>query len=774
MLDLAKLPVQVTVGLASRYCAGRINPYTVVVAQALCSSFQLAPAGWKNVENAIAKLSMVGTLGETLEIGFGIEDVVRSMAKSMQGATCLALCAALKDCYSDDVAIEVLLELARLSKVEGQWMPSSLEWKNLLNACAGCLSSTTFPTRAEVFMQIPNDQERLGSYQVFEATARNLRGCSSPKSIAEALFAISQITRKELHAITIIGSADAGWLGAISEWLLDLKVSIVHSNGTVFYTNHGDVGSDQVQIIYKPVGEGASTNIQCVGRTYVLEDVTKLFSQEGRHLDVAVVSGRVEWKDSLKSSFLLDFKNLMQIPQAFGELLGSAARIFKALASGDNYFPYLPRLSCSSYCDQSYGVGFVQSSMAWFPELKKLKEKMEVAVASDLKEALRMYERCISTIRAHCGCLACQCPWNGFDIGEDEEMTPDPDQQSESDTSSLAEIVDDFDPDKYCEVILAETVITLCRSLANVSLKDKGLCPTRAGFELAYGRQLNTRRSAMSGKQAIRTLGQIVFCMDFDANFSIGTLEGEEGIEMRLHSVLELFSGRRASFTSRGVSAVCQNGICAFLGILQEVSIDKNDVGRISVIPGRIYHEKKVYTRLEDRIILRQPGEDFSGMVRIVELGKPYEDVKLSIRETSSALQCLLQIRETPENDTFISVGPAHLASLLGTRRGLVICKQRQSPRTRRCARARDLSADQAALLGSQNVQFDINDKKINILRCGEPSTSVAAISDAAYLELKCSLFIVEDECLDCCVNTALGNDRPEKSQFCFFQTRIK
>jgi hypothetical protein len=204
------------------------------------------------------------------------------------------------------------------------------------------------------------------------------------------------------------------------------------------------------------------------------------------------------------------------------------------------------------------------------------------------------------------------------------------------------------------------------------------------------------------------------------------------------------------------------------------VSIDKNDVGRINVIPGRIYHEKKVYTRLEDRTILRQRGGDFSGTARIVETGTAYEDFKLSIRETSTALQCLLEIRETLENDTFISVGPAHLAALLATRRGLVICKQRQNPGARRCPRARNLSAGQRTLLGSQNAQFDVNDKTVNILSCSEPSTSAAAISNTAYLEPKCSLFIMEEECLDCCVNTAVASDRPERSHFCFFRTRSK
>jgi hypothetical protein len=53
-----------------------------------------------DIERAINELKVVGTLGDTLEFGFGIEDVVRLMAKSERGCVCLALCAALKECYS--------------------------------------------------------------------------------------------------------------------------------------------------------------------------------------------------------------------------------------------------------------------------------------------------------------------------------------------------------------------------------------------------------------------------------------------------------------------------------------------------------------------------------------------------------------------------------------------------------------------------------------------------------------------------------------------------
>lgn len=144
MLDLSKLPVEATIGILSRYSAGRVNPYTAVVGEAMCRKFQLAMKGRRNLELAVNSLKVVGSIGNTLEFGFGIEDVIRSMAKSEGGSVCLAICAALKDCYSDTVAVEVLLEMARLCNVDGQYMPSSQSWKDLLKACAGTLQQQAF------------------------------------------------------------------------------------------------------------------------------------------------------------------------------------------------------------------------------------------------------------------------------------------------------------------------------------------------------------------------------------------------------------------------------------------------------------------------------------------------------------------------------------------------------------------------------------------------------------------------------------------------------
>jgi hypothetical protein len=485
MVELAKLPLQASISVFSRYAAGRVNPYTVAIGEALSNQFQVTANGRKKLELAISSLSAVGSLGDTLEFGFGIEDVVRSMAKSQQGAICLALCAALKECYHDDVCVEVLLELALLSKVDGHFMPSSLEWKNLLAACAGALATSTFSRRAEHFMQTPGKEQRLGAYAALPINRKQYRSCSSPKSIAEALSALAKVSKKAVEKVTIIGGADAGWLGAVAEWLLDLNVTIMDNKSEVYHTNVTEFEETQVQIIYNHEQESPVQDIQCVGKTYILDNVSELFSEEGRHHTTAVVSGRVQWKTALSASFLSDFRHMMEIPNTIGELIGSGARIFKAVAQGDKAFPGQYLVACISYCDQSYGVGFVENILGWFPELNVSKDAMERGFSSDLASAFGVYERCISNLRNHCGCRGCQASSNGFNVGEDRDMTPAPDLQAESGSEASTEATDDWDPDKYCEVIIAETIINLGRSLSNVVIEHQDLLPMRSGLELA-------------------------------------------------------------------------------------------------------------------------------------------------------------------------------------------------------------------------------------------------------------------------------------------------
>ena len=717
--------------------------------------------GRQNVEKAVTSLSAVGTLGATLEFGFGVEDLVRSMAKSEHGTVVLTLCAALMECYSIDIATEVLLELARLTGVGGEWMPSSLEWKAMLKACSGVLATTDFPIRAEVLMHLRDQEQRLGAFGRLEALPKDVRTASSPNAIAEALLGMAAISRREMEAMTLVGGSDTGWLAAVAEWFLDFKVLISLDTGETLYTNADAALGVQLQVIYATTKDGLPQDL-VYGRTYVLKEISEILSDEAVSSISTTVSGRVEWNGALRAAFLSDFKRLKGMPELLGGLLGSAARIFRAVALADKSFAPTYLRACSNYSDQSFGAGFVTNILHWFPELSSTKEHMETAVAVSLKDARLTYETCITKLRDVCSCAACKTSSNGFTLEDEAEMTPAPDED-ESEQGTDQDSVDDWDPDTYCAVLIAETIIVLSRALANVSLDDARLCPMRSGFELAYSWQLTLRRSAQSGKQAIQDLGQIAFCMDFDANFSFGMREHDDSTGVRLHTILELFTGERAPSTSTGISAICKRGICVYLGILQGVSTSSDGVSQVHVIPGRIQHEKKSYERLEDRYII-QDEEYPTTVMKIVEAKRDWDELKLSVKESSTTLECLMYHEAAAASGvaSAIAAGPANMAGLLAVRRGLIRCRNiSRSPRP--CEKVKSLNEEDRRRLFSESGTVSLYGHSIHFLRCSSQRVASAILAHSAgqYI-FQSSIFIGDGACLDCCLRTAAKHGKQE------------
>jgi hypothetical protein len=808
MLDIAKLPVEHAVAMLSRYAAGRVNPYTVLVGEAMGLTFRMGRQGRLNLETALSKLPTVSTYGNTLEIGFGVEDVTRMMAKSDGGAMQLGLCAALKECFSDDVAIEVLLELARFTRADSQWMPSNLEWRNLLDACAGVLAASNFGMRAEHFMALASGERRLSAFGSLEASPEVVRGCSAPKSLADALVALGRLSFGRMDAVTIRGGPSAGWIAAIAEWFLDLRIIIVdEATGSTLYTNHTDLQNTQVRISFlasetshllaqpgtpSATASAADANlamqrkkrkhdvqaVDITDRTYHLdlEDVTQELLKGDTDYNAHVVSGRLEWKRVLRSAFLSDFDRLMAVSETFGSMIGSAARIFRAVAMADKSIPQMYLRSCTSYCDASFGDGFTVNATAWFPELAKLRGSLEAAAKTSLGDAKKEYEKCISILRSHCGCKTCGNDKNGFKYNE-EDFAADrlelnsPSEGSHDTELSTSDAADDWDPDHYCHVVMAETIIVLCRSLSNLSISCEGLLPMRSGLELAYGRQLNTRRSAHLGRQAIRDLGPIAFCMDFDNNFSIVTQGNEEAVEIRLYSVLELFAGRRSASTNFATSAICVNGLTAFFGLLKDTSCEtRSDAARIYVIPGRIQFEGKSYTRLNDRQVTPRddgeamPFERLSWSEAVLNAGNAYRERLLSVREGAFNLQCLLEfhgLQKTPS----VLVGPAAFAAFLGSRRGLVSCRYRSK---RPCSKLQSDPGRSVKNYGEILTQVQMGEKLISFMKPPSSSEAITTLASALQSEMGYSTYIVEDECRECCLRTANLSGQQHRTVFCF------
>ena len=815
MLDIAKLPVQHAVAMLSRYAAGRVNPYTALVGEAIGLTFRMGRQGRLNIENALSKLSAVNTLGNALEIGFGIEDLTRTMARSEGGAMQLGLCAALKECFSDDIAIEVLLEYARATKADSQWMPSNLEWRNLLEACAGALAASTFSLRAEHFMGLAKGEPRLSTYGSHNATPEVARGCSAPKSIAEALLALSKLSLDQMDSVTIRGDPNAGWIAAIAEWFLDLQVMIVdESTGEILYTNHTNHKQTQVRVVYSSKSKGSGSvchqtlplpsstsssganilslkkkrkyELQAVhvtDRTYLvaLENATSQLLLENREYNAHVVSGRVEWKKAFRSTFMSDFDHLMRVSEIFGSMIGSAARIFLALAIADNTISTDYFGLCGSYCDAAFGSGFVANAISWFPELAKLRSSMERAARESFEDARKEYVKCISSLRSHCNCSTCQFDRNGFAFDDKDSEQRDGKSDSASDDGddngvSNLEDTDDWDPNRYCHIIIAEAVIVICRLLSNLTICGETLLPMRSGMELAYARQLDIRRSAHLERKAIEDLGPILFCMAFNNDLSIATQGGNgEGIDSRLYAILELFSGRKVSLADTsssnvGTTAVCINGITAFLGILKDSSCEtRTEVARIYIVPGRIQFEGKSYFRLTDQLVRPEDRPPLTSSEKqaisqaILNTGDTYVKRTLSLREGSMDLQCLLKF--ISEQRRSLLVGLSGFASFLGRRRGLVPCKYRSK---QRCPRLSEAWSWEKTHLGDTLTELRVNDTFVQFIT---PSSSHQALAIMAFLinlDVEYFTYIMDEECQDCCLRYANFANRIVKGIFFF------
>jgi hypothetical protein len=818
MLDIAKLIIQLPVGMLSRYAAGRVNTQTVLVAEAMGMTFRMGKNGRASVEQSFSKLTAVSTLGNSLSIGFGIEDFTREMVRSEAGAMQMGLCAALKECYSDDIAIEVMLEYARQTKAEGQFMPSNMEWRNLLDACAGSLAASNFALRAEHFMQLAKGERRLGAYGAVEAMPKKRRGCSTPKSIADALSALAALSNGRMESISLTGGPDAGWLAAIAEWFLDLKINIVDDqSGETLYRNHADDRDTQVTVLYlsqymQDTGVSASVHVapganlfsgpdrptgevRVLDKTYRvrLEDLGKSFLEAELGFNAHVVSGRVPWKSALRRAFGSDFERLMTTRNALGAAIGSAAIIFSAMAQAHQDIPARYLSSNSGYSDSSYGRGFVACVVEQFPELSGIGKVMEGALRASLNDAKREYEASIASLAASCCCKVCQTGQHGFgadpiDEHDDDDYHADDDYDQEtvledetterlSDGSQFGdEHVLDWDPNRYCSVIMVETIVRVSRCLSNVVIHAPDLQPMRSGFELSYGRCLHARRSGSRARQALEDLGQFAYCVDFDNDFHIGEREGDgEAIELKMYALLELYTGRTCRDIVESTSALWLNGISAFFSVLTPSHNETSgDVGQVHLVPGRIFFEGKAYTHLVDR---KMPATDDlmmtgGSLVRHdYALGARdcFAHRLISIREGSTYLQCLIKFSRDVELDSgspILSVGPSALAAILAKRRGLVHCKSSRTGRS--CA---SLAANPTRRTYGETetwVEYKHQGKLIIIMR---PSSGMQALATLAFLTSswsQCWTYIVDSQCNSCCVRAAIGNDHPERRKFCF------
>lgn len=265
--SLAKNMTHGAIGIFSRFSAAGVDPYTVFVGQALAHQFELSREGRHRIMKTFESLRSFKLLGQALEVGFGVRSFIRTLATTEEGSLLASLSAALSECFKEDITAEVLLEITQHSHAPEDMRPSILQWKNLVHGCTGIWASTEFPSLAEDYISLiqshvpyPDCGSKSGD-----------RCCASPKSIAEALVGIAQLSKGSYTSITIIGGPTAGWLVAFAEWLFDISVEIVNTNGeTIVKSNRSRRARRLLVVIDR---EDEDSHVALTDKTYRLQSI---------------------------------------------------------------------------------------------------------------------------------------------------------------------------------------------------------------------------------------------------------------------------------------------------------------------------------------------------------------------------------------------------------------------------------------------------------------------------------------------------------------------
>ncbi|KAI0192514.1 hypothetical protein F4808DRAFT_365300 [Astrocystis sublimbata] len=483
--QLASQTVSFSVGVLARLAAANVSPYTFEVARILGSTLKMTPQGKRNVESALRELKSYKLPGQLLWFGFGASHLVRQLSTTDSGFHCVALCGALSDYYILEVGSEILSEYMSILSPDSPsselQKPSLIEWGNLIKACSGIFAASPFGTLCEELLQLNphmwNVHDPAADLQSsnFRGSLSSRANCSSPQSIAKALHGISMVTNGRLEAITITGGNDIGWLAALSEWQLGLRIRFEDASGTSLYSNY-DAKKTDYQILFNYLSRLSQTSkendlneVEVASRTFVLEDATDIF--RGRILAI-LKSGRLPWNKVFAWTFGNDFHVLLTENRlSFSGALGCAARLLQGFATPEPGLTATIRANWSHYNSEAFGCGFISTLLGTFKELADLQGLIDKSSNTSYKEAEADYENHLARLALSCKCSKCQ------------HQTDVPTPISE-----------------YCLVLMVGTVIRLTLGLSKMTI-EKGLRVKRQGLANMYNQIMMDERQSNDNRE---------------------------------------------------------------------------------------------------------------------------------------------------------------------------------------------------------------------------------------------------------------------------------
>ena len=637
--------VNFTVELLVRLSNGGVEGLTVFAAETVLARLKLGPEGEKRTLNAVSRLKAFSSFSNALWFGFGAKHVVRALAESSEGLSCIATCSALLEFYSTEDAAKILRELLVSCDAPGRLTPSLSQWISLVELCGGAFATTEFGSLIHELtrLNLPDGRSEL-------------RYRSEPRFIANALNKLIAISNGSLERVQFLGGADCGWLAAFAIWLLDLPAVVQDGAGRVRYRSHPESTDPKILVTY----DNESDSVQLV-KTATIVKSGEIFKHEHNRLGYLseqstrpgdVLSyGRVPWESLLGDTFGRPFLDLLDggLTTSFGVALGCMARIFTSVVTDwdeiDRNAYHLYRKHWKYISSSSHGRGFVNIIRHRLPELAasdRLLDAMERGLEASYVDAVAMYEQSMQLIRASCRCSIC---------------STEEDIRSEARKPSST---------RFCQFVLINTISRLVQILSSI-MPPILVLPARAGLENLYWSHTRGFKKRF--------------------NYLDHLLSQQEGNNV-LESAKALFTGRerrrgmgvatsRSTLTSN--SAVASNGLCFFYHLLVDVSANQDQCAALHVIPGRIEWDGNVYGEVtalpeEERDASKPQYQASIGRImpstacaELQPSASPDLAYNMLLEESvDSGLKALgLAYRcERPDGRRFI-LGPAHLTSEL-------------------------------------------------------------------------------------------------------------
>ena len=721
-----KSTMSASISVMQRFSAAGVQPVTVAGGLALGSRFELGKKGAQNMEVALKNLSGVFGYDKILYYGFGYRSFVNILTETKVGVNLVALCACLVEMHGVTIAAEILAALWKLEAFPERFEPAISQFNALVTACAGVVADTTFGQVGDVML---GDIRKLMPGQSIKGGFAK-GSISNAEDIAKALHGLFQISRNSLEYIEVVGGANCTFIGAFAHWLLDLTVHVEDEVGTTIYQNSSNHETVQLRIRYRSLDQ-VSTELHIASRTYVLGNHHEMLFHTP-HEDALSLLIRTPWDCCLERVFWNSMRRLKSMSRILGEFLGSAARIFAALAEGEADVGEFSRADFAEFVYDTYGHGFVKSVGNVFPELDRvdgLETTMLDASNASFKQAFSSLQVLIDSLVRLCEC----------DICKDLAKRRDTDIQ-------------DTTRDKNCILVTTVAITSLVRLVAGTK-RHSMMNPTIAGLQHIYGQCLQRIKVSCrtnSSPTVPDTLGLHVNSDGF-ASRSLTPAYLMAGVQC-------LFTGHRPSENeinrNNYRTAFSYNGICFFFEILHSPSSNAAILRRIHVLPGRIQRGDREYTMVWDCAPAPQSQplpKATLGMKTVTLSDEPRDDsidVKALVTEEPGGGQLIFYYQALLQDARVVRIRPGMLTQRVLERSGLIVCDK--------------LTCNRDLVFPCQVIRegWDVGERRTT---SGQPAECLIwpfredDIGRCVAIELAqhTGLYIRQGECLPCCTKCA-------------------